>query len=61
MSLATDDFWLFDDRRVVYTVFEPGGRWAGGAHTADPVVVEHCRRTRDQVWARAVPHRRYAH
>jgi hypothetical protein len=60
LDLTTDDYWLFDDNRVVFTVFEPGGRFGGGAQTVDPVIVEHCRRTRDQVWARAVPHHEYA-
>jgi hypothetical protein len=60
MSLTTDDYWLFDDSRVVFTIFEPSGRFAGGAQTVDPVIVEHCRRARDQVWTRAVPTREYA-
>jgi hypothetical protein len=59
LQLSTDDFWLFDDERVVFTIFEPGGRFGGGAQTVDPVIVEHCRRARDQVWDRAVPHRKY--
>jgi len=60
MDLTTDDYWLFDGNRVVFTVFEPSGRFAGGAQTADPVIVEHCRRARDQVWAQAIPTHEYA-
>jgi hypothetical protein len=60
LDLTTDDYWLFDDSRVVFTVFEPSGRFAGGAQTVDPIIVEHCRRARDQVWARAVPLHEYA-
>jgi len=60
LDLTTDDYWLFDDRWVVFTVFESGGRFAGGAQTVDPVIAEHCRRTRDQVWARAVPTHEFA-
>jgi hypothetical protein len=59
MGLTTDDYWLFDDNRVVFTVFEPSGQFAGGAQTIDPVIVEHCRNAHDLVWARAIPHRAY--
>lgn len=59
IELTTDDYWLFDDSRVVFTIFEPGGRFVGGVLTVDPLIVAHCRRARDQVWARAVPHHRY--
>ncbi|WP_028927634.1 DUF6879 family protein [Pseudonocardia acaciae] len=58
-ALTLDDYWLFDDERVVFTVFEPGGRFAGGAATVDPVIVRHCREVRDRVWQMAVPHGRY--
>jgi hypothetical protein len=58
-ELSADDFWLFDDKLVVFTVFEPGGQFAGGAATRDPVIVNQCRAVRDRVWQVAVPHRRY--
>ncbi|CAM3667768.1 DUF6879 domain-containing protein [Kibdelosporangium persicum] len=58
-DLTTDDFWLFDDRLVVFTVFEPDGQFAGGASTIDPMIVAHCRSVRDRVWAAAVPHHEY--
>lgn len=59
MPLTHDDFWLFDDVHVVFTVFAPGGRFAGGAQTTDPVIVDHCRQTRDLVWAAAIRHHDY--
>lgn len=58
-ELSKDDYWLFDDTLVVFTVFEPGGRFAGGATTTDPVIVNHCCAVRDRVWHAAIPHRRY--
>lgn len=58
-ELTTDDYWLFDEELVVFTVFEPSGRFAGGAATTDPVIVEHCRAVRDRVWRAAVPHHQY--
>jgi hypothetical protein len=60
LVLTADDFWLIDGNRVVFTVFEPGGRFAGGAETTDPVMVNRCRRVRDEVWAVAVAHDGYA-
>ena len=58
-SLTTDDYWLFDDDRVVFTVVEPDGRFVGGAVTTDPTIVSRCRKIRDRVWQVAVPHNRY--
>jgi hypothetical protein len=58
-DLTTDDFWLFDDNRVVFTVFEPTGQFAGGAVTTDPMIVARCRTVRDRVWATAIPHHQY--
>jgi hypothetical protein len=55
-SLTADDFWLFDDNRVVFTIFEPDGRFAGGAQTVDPVIVDRCRQVHETVWKLAVPH-----
>lgn len=59
-NLGSDDYWLFDDVTVVFTVFEPSGRFAGGAATTDPVIVERCRTVRDRVWDAAIPHDQYS-
>lgn len=58
-DLPADDFWLLDEDRVMFTVFEPGGRFAGGALTHDPRIVGYCRAVRDRLWAAAVPHDEY--
>ena len=58
-ALPADDFWLFDDDHVVFTIFEPGGRFAGGASTTDPVIVDYCRTTRDRLWEQAIGHAAY--
>jgi uncharacterized protein DUF6879 len=58
-ALSADDYWLFDDDLVVFTVFEPSGRFAGGAATSDPTIVSYCRTVRDRVWPAAIPHRTY--
>lgn len=53
------DYWLFDDNRVVFTVFEDDGRFAGGAQVSDPQVIEQCRKSHQQVWGLAIPHEQY--
>lgn len=58
-ELTTDDFWLFDDDLVAFTVFEPSGQFMGGAFTRDPVIVGHCRAVWNRVWDKAVPHADY--
>jgi hypothetical protein len=58
-ELTSDDYWLFDDERVVFTVFEPGGQFVGGAATTDPTMVARCREVRDRVWQTAIPHEKY--
>jgi hypothetical protein len=60
LGLPPDDFWLFDDDRVVFSLFEDNGRFAGGAQTTDPDIVERCCLLRDKVWALAIPHALYA-
>jgi hypothetical protein len=59
IELPLDDFWLFDDERVVFTIFEPSGQFAGGAEITDPYIVERCRSVHQQVWQRAIPHAAY--
>ena len=58
-DLPADDFWMLDNDRVLFTVFEPSGRFAGGASTCDYRIVSYCRAVRDRLWAAAVPHDRY--
>jgi hypothetical protein len=58
-DLPADDFWMLDDDRVMFTVFEPNGRFAGGALTRDDRFVAYCRAVRDRLWAAAVPHDEY--
>ncbi|MGH3929231.1 MAG: DUF6879 family protein [Pseudonocardiaceae bacterium] len=59
IDFPADDYWLFDDNRLVFTVFKDDGRFAGGAETADPEIIEQCRKVHEQVWALAVPHDEY--
>jgi len=59
IDFPASDFWLFDGRRLVFTVFHDDGRFLGGTETHDPDVIEQCRRVHDQVWTRAIPHADY--
>ncbi|MFC8530167.1 DUF6879 family protein [Nocardia sp. NPDC057227] len=54
-----EDFWLFDDTSVAFSLFDDRGYWAGAAFTDDPTVVAHAVAVRDRVWAAAVPFARY--
>jgi hypothetical protein len=60
IELSADDYWLFDDDLVVFTISAPGGQFAGGAATTDPYIADYCRRVRRTVWTRAIPHAQYA-
>ncbi|MDI6100969.1 hypothetical protein QLQ12_20350 [Actinoplanes sp. NEAU-A12] len=59
LPVGDDDFWLFDDRRVVFTLFSADGVFAGGAATEDPAIVRHCVRARTVLWAAGIPHDDY--
>ncbi|MGW0247739.1 DUF6879 family protein [Nocardia goodfellowii] len=59
-ELTTDDWWLFDDAVLGFTVFEPSGRWAGAAVTTDRRIVEYARGVKERVWSLAVPLAKYA-
>lgn len=59
IDFPMDDYWLFDGNRVVCTVFEDDGRFAGGVEASDPEIIEQCRKVHEQVWALAVPHDEY--
>lgn len=59
-ELTRDDWWLFDDTVLGFTVFEPSGRWAGAAVTTDPHIVEYAREVKERVWGKAIPLKDYA-
>ncbi|MFI6869027.1 DUF6879 family protein [Nocardia sp. NPDC050406] len=54
-DLTADDWWLFDDAVLGFTVFERSGRWAGAAVTTDRRIVEFARTVKERVWSSAVP------
>lgn len=59
VALPGNDFWLFDDRVVVFLVFAGDGRVMERQRSADPDVVALCREAFDEVWRLAVPDSEY--
>jgi hypothetical protein len=59
IDFPADDYWLFDDRRVVFNMFHPDGRFLGGRETTDAKVIDQCRSAHEQAWALAIPHAQY--
>ncbi|WP_280381927.1 DUF6879 family protein [Nocardia wallacei] len=61
-ELTADDWWLFDDSVVSFTVFAPGenGEWLGGGVTTDPRIVDYIRRVKERVWSMATPLSEYS-
>ena len=60
LGLPGNDFWLFDEKLVQFNVFDGRGRWVGTDFSQKPDVVRLCRQAFESVWARAVPHERFA-
>lgn len=56
---ATDDFWLFDERAVAFSLVDTQGFWVGAGLTDEPAIVAHAVAVRDRVWAAATPFEEY--
>jgi len=61
LALPGNDFWLIDDRLVLFTLFTGDGDAADppGQESKDPAVVQLCAGAFDAVWNRATPHEEY--
>jgi hypothetical protein len=61
LVLPGNDFWVFDDRVVLWTHFTGEGELPpdGWEATDDPAAVKHCAVAFESVWDRAVPHADY--
>lgn len=61
LALPGVDFWVFDDRSVVFNHFTGDGQWAdhGMELVEDPALVKHCAGAFEAVWERAIPHEDY--
>jgi hypothetical protein len=60
IAVPGNDFWLFDDAAVVFTVFTGAGEVAERQLYTDPAVVELCRSAFAATWSAATPHSDYA-
>lgn len=58
-ELPADDFWLFDDKTVAYSLFTASGAAVGAAVTTDPAIARRCVAIRAAVWRQAIPHAEY--
>jgi hypothetical protein len=61
LLLPGNDFWVFDDRMVLWNHFTGEGEVSpeGWEITEDPIQVKACAAAFESVWERAVPHRDY--
>jgi hypothetical protein len=59
IALPGNDFYLFDDRLVVFLLYTGAGLNAGMEASTDPADVALCRSAFTAVWNLAIPHRDY--
>ena len=59
IPLPGNDFWLFDDSTVVFTVFTGEGDVFERQLTTDPAVVQLCGSAFRAIWSIATPHSEY--
>ncbi|RLU94790.1 hypothetical protein CTZ27_19000 [Streptomyces griseocarneus] len=59
IALPGNDFWLFDDRVVMFNHFTGDGAGDGYSQTDDPAVAQLCASAFRTVWDRAVPHAQF--
>lgn len=58
-AIPGNDFYLFDDRLVVFLHYAGSGLAVGKDASTDPADIELCRASFEAVWQLAVPHREY--
>ena len=59
IALPGNDFWLFDERIVMWNHFNGDGESTGYEVTDDLALVELCNAAFTSVWERAIPHESY--
>ncbi|MFB7716382.1 DUF6879 family protein [Nocardia sp. NPDC056100] len=59
LTLPPVDFWLFDDRLVLFNHFDGDGRWAGNEQSDNPETVARYRAAFESVWRLGTPHSEY--
>lgn len=56
LRLPGNDFWLVDDTRVMFNLFDGQGRPTGAQVSEDPAVVRRCTEAFEAVWERGTDH-----
>jgi len=59
VALPGNDFYLFDDRLVVFLIYAGNGLSIDKVTSTDPADVRLCRSAFEAVWNMAIPHRDY--
>jgi hypothetical protein len=59
IALPGNDYYLFDDRLVVFLIYAGNGLAVDKVTSTDPVDIQLCRLAFEAVWKLAIPHRDY--
>ena len=59
IGIPGNDFYLFDDRLVVFLWYAGSGLGVAKVTSTDPADLQLCRQAFEAVWALAIPHREY--
>jgi hypothetical protein len=60
ISVPDEDYWLFEDDKLILSVFSGDGRTGGFTRETSPDLIRQCAAVRDQVWDQAIPSAQYA-
>jgi Family of unknown function (DUF6879) len=61
VELPEDDCWLFDDDRLVLSIFTPDGRAGAFVRDTDGRKIAIYKRARRAIWPIAIPYSQYVH
>jgi hypothetical protein len=59
VALPGNDFYLFDDRLVVFLLYAGNGLGTGKISSSDPADIRLCRSAFEAAWKLSIPHREY--
>ena len=59
LLVSAVDFWVFDERLVVWNYFAGDGSWVTRERCDDASIAKLCVSSFDAVWERAIPHEQY--
>jgi hypothetical protein len=59
VALPGNDFWLFDDERLVFLIFAGNGLVVDRLLTTDQAAIRLCRSAFESVWQLSIPDREY--